>query len=449
MLAVSTYPISSNTQQSPAARPALQGVPHLFTSLPGPKAAEWLARDNAVMSPSYTRVYPLVVARGYGSTIEDVDGNRFLDFTSGIAVNSTGHCHPDVVAAITEQAGRLLHMSGTDFYYSPEIELAERLARLAPGHGAKRVFFTNSGAEAIEAALKLVRYHTRRQRIISFYGAFHGRTFGAMSISGSKSVHQRGFGPLLFGVHRLNYDCSRDEIEKLFATAAAPDEVAAIFVEPVQGEGGYRVPSPGFLPMLREVCDEHGILLVIDEIQSGIGRSGRMFACQHFGTAAVPDVICIAKGIASGMPLGAIVARAELMDWVPGSHASTFGGNPVCCAAGLATLDLIEREYRANAAARGDQLAAALEALAKDHRWLRDVRGLGLMRAIDVTSDGHLDPARRDRLIQAAFHRGLLLLPCGKAALRFCPPLCITAEEIAAGMTILSEVVSADAACGY
>ncbi len=417
-------------------------VPHLITQLPGPKAAAWLARDQHVISPSYTRVYPLVVERGYGSTIEDVDGNRFLDFTAGIAVTSTGHCHPEVAAAIADQAQRLIHMSGTDFYYPPEIELAERLARLAPGATRKRVFFTNSGTESIEAAFKLARYHTGRQSVLAFYGAFHGRTYGAMSLSSSKEVHKRGFGPFVEGVFHLPYDCSRAEVEELLARAVPPEEVAAIFVEPIQGEGGYRVPSPGFLPMLREVCDHYGILLVADEIQSGMGRTGRMFACQHFGAAAMPDILCIAKGIASGMPLGAMIARADLMDWPPGSHASTFGGNPVCCRAALATLDLIEREYRANAAARGDELRAGLARLALDHDWLSDVRGLGLMQAVDVTTDGHPDPSRRDRLIEAAFHRGLLILPCGKGALRFCPALCITAEEIAIGLGILSEVAA-------
>ena len=313
------------------------------------------------MSPSCTRLYPLVVERGYGTTIEDVDGNRFLDLTAGIAVTSTGHCHPAVAEAIADQAHRLIHMSGTDFYYTPEIELAERLARLAPGAAAKRVFFTNSGTESIEAALKLARHHTGRPRAIAFYGAFHGRTYGAMSLSSSKPVHLQGFGPFVDGISRLPFDCSRAEIDELFAHAVPPSEVAAIFVEPIQGEGGYRVPSPGFLPMLREVCDQHGILLVMDEIQSGLGRTGRMFACQHFGTAAVPDIVCVAKGLASGMPLGAMIARADLMDWPPGSHASTFGGNPVCCRAALATLDLIENEYRANAAARGDELRVGLE----------------------------------------------------------------------------------------
>jgi 4-aminobutyrate aminotransferase len=385
-------------------------------------------------------MYPLVVARGYGSTIEDVDGNRFLDFTAGIAVTSTGHAHPDVVAAIADQAQQLIHMSGTDFYYPPEIELAERLAKLAPGATPKRVFFTNSGTESIEAALKLARYHTGRPQVISFVGSFHGRTYGAMSLGASKTIHRRGFGPFVPGVHHLPYDCTRSDLEDLFATVVPPDEVAAIFVEPIQGEGGYRVPSAGFLPMLREVCDHHHILLVMDEIQTGMGRTGRMFACQHFGPMAMPDILCLAKGIASGMPLGAMIARADLMDWPPGSHASTFGGNPVCCRAALATLDLIERDYRANAAARGEQLRIGLHQLATELRWMAQVRGLGLMLAFDVLRGNVPDPKRRDEFIQAAFHRGLLLLPCGRAGIRLCPPLCITAEEIAAGLAILRAV---------
>jgi 4-aminobutyrate aminotransferase len=420
--------------------PISPGAPQIVTSLPGPKAAAWLARDLRVLSPSYTRMYPLVVARGYGSTIEDVDGNRFLDFTAGIAVTSTGHAHPDVVAAIADQAQQLIHMSGTDFYYPPEIELAERLAKLAPGATPKRVFFTNSGTESIEAALKLARYHTGRPQVISFVGSFHGRTYGAMSLGASKAIHRRGFGPLLPGVHHLPYDCTRSDLEDLFATVVPADEVAAIFVEPIQGEGGYRVPSAGFLPMLREVCDHHHMLLVMDEIQTGMGRTGRMFACQHFGPMAMPDILCLAKGIASGMPLGAMIARADLMDWPPGSHASTFGGNPVCCRAALATLDLIERDYRANAAARGDQLRMGLHQLATELRWMAQVRGLGLMLAFDVLRGNVPDPKRRDEFIQAAFYRGLLLLPCGRAGIRLCPPLCITAEEIAAGLAILRAV---------
>jgi len=410
--------------------PAIETLraPHLITSLPGPRAAAWIARDDQVLSPSYTRDYPLVMARGSGCVVEDVDGNLFLDFTAGIAVTATGHSHPEVVAAITDQAQRFLHMSGTDFYYGPEIELAERLARLAPGDAPKRVFFTNSGAESVEAALKLARYNTGRERVISFYGAFHGRTYGAMSLGGSKSIHQRGFGPMLSGVHRVRYDCTREEIEELFLTVAPPDDVAAIFVEPIQGEGGYRVPSPRFLPMLREVCDQHGILLVADEVQCGMGRTGRMFASEHFGVA--PDLICLAKGIASGMPLGALVARAEVMNWPPGSHASTFGGNPVSCRAALVTLDLIEREYRQNAVERGEQLRAGLERLVADGAPLANVRGLGLMTAVDVVGPHGLDAHRRHQFVMQAFHHGLLLLGCGRAGLRFCPALCVTAEQI-------------------
>jgi 4-aminobutyrate aminotransferase len=411
-------------------------APRLVTRLPGPKAAAWIARDDQVLSPSYTRDYPLVAARGLGCTIEDVDGNLFLDFTAGIAVTATGHCHPEVVAAIADQAAKLIHMSGTDFYYAPEIELAEKLAARMPGSWPKRVFFTNSGAESNEAALKLARYHTGRQRVIAFGGAFHGRTVGALSIGASKAVHRRGFGPLLAGVHHLPYDCPRSTLEELFASTAPADEVAAIFVEPLQGEGGYRVPSAGFLPMLREICGQHGILLVADEVQSGIGRTGKFLACEHFGVS--PDIVCLAKGLASGLPLGAIVSRAEVMSWPPGAHASTFGGNPVACRAALATLRLVEDECQANAAARGEQLAAGLAELAREIPWLSNPRGLGLMRAIDVLDDqGALSPERRGALIQACFERGLLLLGCGKSAIRFCPGLCVSEEEVATCLDLL------------
>jgi 4-aminobutyrate aminotransferase len=392
------------------------------------------------MSPSYTREYPLVAVRGSGCVLEDIDGNRFLDFTAGLAVTSTGHAHPQVVEAIADQASKLLHMSGTDFYYTPAIELAERLTRIAPGSEPKRVFFTNSGAEAVEAALKLARYYTGRPRIISFYGAFHGRTYGSMSLGGSKAVHQRGFSPLVPGVHRLPFDASRAEFDELFARCCPPDEVAAIFVEPIQGEGGYRIPSSGFLPMLRELCDKHGILLVADEVQSGMGRTGRWFASEHFGV--VPDIVCVAKGIASGLPLGAIVARADLMTWQPGSHASTFGGNPVACRAALATLDLIEREYLANARDRGDQLRAGLDRLARQSKHLGEVRGLGLMQAVDVVGANGLNPELRHELIQSSFHRGLLLVGCGKGAVRFCPALCVTPEQVDAALAIFGDVVN-------
>ncbi|MER3416833.1 MAG: aspartate aminotransferase family protein [Gemmataceae bacterium] len=427
-------------------------VPSIRTELPGPRARRLLERDARVMSPSYTRIYPLVVARGQGAVVEDVDGNRFLDFTAGIAVTATGHCHPRVVTAIREQAGQLLHMSGTDFYYEPEIALAEKLAALAPGQSAKRVFFTNSGAESLEAALKLARWHTGRPRAIAFLGAFHGRTYGAMSLSGSKVVHRRGFSPLVPEIHHVPYP-RRDVLEDpttarpivqlieetLMRRLAAPDEVAAIFVEPIQGEGGYHVPPPDFLPLLRELCDRYGILLVADEVQTGMGRTGRMFACEHWGVE--PDILCLAKGIASGMPLGAMIARAEVMDWPSGSHASTFGGNPVSCAAALATIELLEQGLIANARVRGEQLKAGLAQLQERFpEYLRDVRGLGLMVAVDVVHHGQLCPTLRDRIVQAAFRKGLLLLGCGEAALRFCPPLCIADHEVSIGLHILEEV---------
>jgi 4-aminobutyrate aminotransferase len=426
-----------------------QPVPALHTALPGPKAAALLARDDEYVSPSYTRVYPLVVERGSGAVVEDVDGNLFLDFTAGIAVTSTGHCHPEVVAAIKDQADKLLHMSGTDFYYRPQIDLAERLARVSPGSSPKKVFFTNSGAEAIEAALKLSRWHTGRNRIVSFFGAFHGRTYGAMSLSGSKLVHRRGFSPLVPDVHHVDFPracsengcvdgCSlvRNISETIFRRTCPPDEVAAIFVEPIQGEGGYHPLAPGCLPALRQLCDRHGILLVVDEVQSGMGRTGKMFAVEHYGVE--PDIICSAKGIASGMPLGAIIAKARVMDWPSGSHASTFGGNPVACRAALATIDLLEREYMANAVERGEQLRDGLRELAARHAMLSGIRGLGLMTAADLPSAAH-----REQVIQAAFHRGLLLLGCGEAALRFCPPLCITADQVRDCLRILDGILGA------
>lgn len=412
-------------------------VPRLKTQLPGPKAAALIARDDQVLSPSYTRDYPLVAHRGRGCVLEDVDGNLFLDFTAGIAVNATGHAHPKVVAAAIEQTERLLHMSGTDFYYQPEIELAERLAKLAPGDAPKRVLFTNSGAESVEAAIKLSRYATGRHRLISFFGAFHGRTYGAMSLSGSKSLHQRGFGPMLPGVDRLPYDCGEEDVQELFARTVPADEVAAIVVEPVQGEGGYRVPRPEFLPMLREVCDRHGILLVVDEIQAGIGRTGKMFASEHFGV--VPDIICLAKGLASGMPLGAIVSRADVMCWPPGSHASTFGGNPVSCRAALATLELVEQEYLDNTVIRGEEVRAGLDQLERDLPQVGNARGLGLMLAVDLLHKGEPAPVLRNRVVQQAFQRGLLLLGCGTAGIRFCPALCVTREQAKTALNIFRE----------
>ncbi|MFO0852462.1 MAG: acetyl ornithine aminotransferase family protein [Gemmataceae bacterium] len=429
-------------------------VPHIVTPPPGPKAKTLLARDDLYVSPSYTRCYPLVVERGSGAVIEDVDGNRYLDFTAGIAVTNTGHCHPHVVAAVQDQAAKLLHMSGTDFYYRPQIELAERLATVAPGPTPKKVFFCNSGAEAVEGALKLARWHTERTRAVAFFGAFHGRTYGAMSLSGSKLVHRRGFSPLVPDIHHVPFPracpaggCAdgcgmiRDIENTLFKRVCPPDEVAAVFVEPVQGEGGYHPLPPGCLPALRELCDQHGILLVCDEIQSGFGRTGKLFAVEHYGVE--PDILCLAKGIASGLPLGAIVSKADIMDWPPGSHASTFGGNPVACRAALATLDLLEQGYTANAAERGEQLRAGLRALAERSPLLKNVRGLGLMTAVDVLNpaDGSPAPALREAVIQGAFERWLLLLGCGESALRFCPPLCVTAGQVDICLRLLAVVL--------
>jgi 4-aminobutyrate aminotransferase len=432
-------------------------VPNIHTELPGPKAQALLERDAKYVSPSYTRVYPLVVERGSGAVIQDVDGNLFLDFTAGIAVTSTGHCHPHVVGAITDQAHKLLHMSGTDFYYQPQIDLSQRLAEGGPGPSRKRVFFTNSGAEALEAALKLARWHTGRSRAIAFFGAFHGRTYGAMSLSGSKIVHRRGFSPLVPDIHHVPYPrgchgcdrpdegcaCVRQIEDTLLRRTASPDEVAAIFVEPIQGEGGYYVPPRGFLPALRALCDKYGMLLVADEVQSGMGRTGKMYAAEHWGVE--PDIVCLAKGIASGMPLGAMIAKDEVMDWPSGSHASTFGGNPVSCRAALATLDLLEGGYMANAAARGQQLKDGLRRLAQDHPEVGEVRGLGLMVAMDVVSSRDpytLDPKGRDAVVETAFRHGLLLLGCGESAVRFCPPLCITAEQVGTALRILDGVLA-------
>jgi 4-aminobutyrate aminotransferase len=354
-------------------------------------------------------------------------------------VTNVGHSHPKVVAAIRRQANRLIHMSGTDFYYVPQVRLAERLAALAPGPGEKRVFFTNSGAEAIEAALKLARRHTGRNRVMAFMNAFHGRTYGAMSLSGSKPMQRRGFSPLVPDIHHAQYG-DLESVRALMQTVCPPDELAAIFVEPIQGEGGYIVPPANFLPGLRKLCDEHGVLLVFDEIQSGMGRTGKMFASEHWGVAG--DILCMAKGIANGLPLGAIVAKGSVMDWPSGSHASTFGGNPVACAASLATIRLLEKRYIANANQRGRQLREGLAALADRYSFIREVRGLGLMIGLEIQSEtGEPAPGFRDELIDMAFQRGLLLLPCGPTTIRFCPPLCLTARQVEIGLKLLSSTM--------
>jgi 4-aminobutyrate aminotransferase len=376
--------------------------------------------------------------------VEDVDGNVFLDMTAGIAVTATGHAHPEVVQAIQEQAAMLLHMSGTDFYYEPMVELAEKLAVRAPFPNGARVFFSNSGTESNEGAIKLARYYTGRSLIVAFLGAFHGRTYGAMSLTASKTVQRANFGPLLPGVTHIPYGthASLDYLEKqLFPTMLPPKEVAAIVVEAIQGEGGYIVPEDGFLERIREICDRYGILMIVDEVQSGMGRTGRLFAIEHWGV--MPDIITTAKGIASGLPLGAILARPEIMTWQPGSHATTFGGNPVACAAAIATLRLLESGLMANATEMGELLQAGLHRLSQQFGQVSPPRGKGLMVAVDLLdSQGNFDPKLRDGILQEAFLRGLLLLGCGKAAIRFCPPLLIDSDQIQTALQILFEVLA-------
>jgi 4-aminobutyrate aminotransferase len=417
-------------------------------------------RDRRTISSSYSRAYPLVASHGTGSQLWDADGNRFLDFTAGIAVGSTGHSHPDVVRAVRAQAERLLHMSGTDFYYEVEVRLAERLHRLMPGKGPYRTFFSNSGAEAIECAMKLARYHTKRPLFLAFYGGFHGRTLGALSLTASRAVQRRGFSPLVPGVTHVPYaDCRRcplrlrypscgiacvDFIEDtVFAKHTPPDEVAALVVEPIQGEGGYVTPPPGYFEKLQALCRKYGILLVVDEVQSGMGRTGKWLAIQHW--RATPDVVVLAKGIASGLPLGATVARASLMSWPPGSHASTFGGNPVSCAAALATLDLLEAKLVENARRVGEVLERGLEALVGRHPHLGWVSGKGLMLAVEVVREEgstEPDPERRDAIVQAAFRRGLLVLGAGPSAVRLSPPLVLTRRQAQIGLELLEEAVT-------
>jgi 4-aminobutyrate aminotransferase len=438
----------------------MTNTPLLKTPLPGPNAKAIIARDKTVVSPSYTRGYPLVIERGSGAMVEDVDGNVFLDCAAGIAVNSTGHSHPDIVKAITEQAQKFLHMSGTDFYYEPQVRLAEELASITPIRGGVRSFFGNSGTEAMEACLKLARYTTGRQNVIAFLGGFHGRTMGSLSLTASKAIQRRGFGPMLPGVYHAPFpdlyrcpigatpeNCAAacvDYIEhQLFTHLVTPDEVAAIVVEPIQGEGGYIVAPDEFLQRLREVTKKHGMLLVADEVQSGMGRSGKMFAIEFTGVE--PDMMSIAKGIASGMPLGVAVARAGLMAWPPGAHASTFGGNPVSCAAALATIALLKDRLVANAADVGGHLMGGLKALVDKHPLIGDVRGRGLMIGVELVRDRQTKeraPQERDAVVNAAFSRGLLLLGAGINAIRFSPPLVLTRQQADIAVQIFDEAVS-------
>ncbi len=434
-------------------------LPNIKTTLPGPNAKRLIDADARLISPSYTRSYPLVAKRGRGLIIEDVDGNLFLDFSAGIAVTSTGHCHPEVVAAIQKQAAELIHMSGTDFYYESMTLLAERLSRVAPMPGPHKFYFGNSGTEAVECALKLARYHTKRQSIIAFYGAFHGRTMGSLSLTASKPQQRRRFAPLVPGVTHVPYPytyrfgggqtereygiaCAKFIEERLFKTTVPPEDVAAIFVEPIQGEGGY-VPAPKeFLQELRRICDENGIMLVADEVQSGAGRTGKWWAIAHSGVQ--PDIVCIAKGIASGMPLGITMTKANIMDWVPGSHASTFGGNPVAIAAALASIDVIEREGRENAAKVGDNMKQRMTGWVKSHPMVGDVRGKGLMLAVEIVKDKQSKApaaAERDRIVELAFEKGLLLLGCGETSIRLSPPLIVSQPQADYALDVLEKCI--------
>ncbi|MBK9168890.1 MAG: acetyl ornithine aminotransferase family protein [Bryobacterales bacterium] len=437
-----------------------QDLPVLNGPLPGPKAQALIARDRRVISPSYTRDYPLVASRGEGAIIEDVDGNRFLDCNAGIAVVATGHCHPRVVEAIQRQAGQLIHMSGTDFYYENLVALAEKLSALSPGGVERRVSFGNSGAEAVEGALKLARYHTGRDKFIAFLGGFHGRTMGALALTGSKTAQRRRFSPLMPGVHHIPYaycyrcaygkqpdtcavECVKVIEEQLLKTILPAEEVAAIVVEPVQGEGGYLVPPAKFHEELERVARRHGMLLIHDEVQSGMGRTGRMWASEHFGV--VPDILAVAKGIASGMPLGATVARAEVMNWTPGAHASTFGGNPVAAAAALVTIELLEEELIANAERMGRFMMDRMRDWPRRFPHVGDVRGLGLMLGVEIVRDRETrerDPERRNRVVKDAFERGLLILGAGVNTLRLSPPLTISRDQASFALDVLEECLA-------
>ena len=435
--------------------------PRIVTPPPGPRAQALIARDARVMSQNFAKDYPLVAARGQGAMVEDLDGNRYLDFAAGIAVASTGHSHPQVVAAIRAQSERFLHMCATDFFYENVVDLAEGLARRAPGPGPWRVFFANSGAEVVEAAVKLARVRTGRQKIVACYGAFHGRTYGAMSLTASKPVQRKGYAPFVPEVLHTHYAyCYRCPVnrepqtctvqcldlltETMFGTTTDPSEVAAVIVEPVQGEGGYVVPHPQFLPKLREVTRRHGILLIADEVQCGMGRTGRLFASEHFGLE--PDIVTLAKGIASGMPLGALVAREEVMRWNDGGHGSTFGGNPVSVAAALATFRLLEGGLVENSARVGARLLESLRGRLGRHMVVGDVRGLGLMIGVEIVRDRFRRepaPELREAILQEAFRRGLLLLGCGKSTIRLAPPLVIDDEDADTAVRLLDEAITA------
>ena len=430
------------------------------SQLPGSKAKAWVEKDTAVISPTSTRSYPFVMDHGKGSEVWDVDGNRFIDFNAGIAVTATGHAHPTVVRAIQEQAEKFIHMAGADFYYPIQIELAEKLAALVPIEEETQVFFTNSGTESIEAAFKLARYYTGRPRMLAFIGAFHGRSMGSLSLTASKYVQRKGFAPLVPEVTHVPYGyCYRcpfhleypacniycvDYIEEtLFRNFVPAEEVAAIFVEPIQGEGGYVMPPPKWHNRLKALMEKYGILYVVDEVQTGFGRTGKMFAIEHWGVE--PDIIALAKGIASGMPIGAMVARKSLMTWPPGAHSNTFGGNPVCSAAALATIKLIEDGFMENAARVGQRMMDRLREMMDSHPSVGDVRGKGLMIGIELVKDKVTKepaPEMRNQVIQRAFEKGLLLLGCGPNTVRFMPALNIPQDIADEGLAIFEEALT-------
>ncbi|HET9362775.1 MAG TPA: acetyl ornithine aminotransferase family protein [Vicinamibacterales bacterium] len=435
--------------------------PVLKTALPGPLATAIIERDARAVSTSYTRDYPFVMARGEGAFVEDVDGNVFLDCTAGIAVASTGHSHPDVVQAIVEQSRKFLHMSGTDFYYEPQVQLGEELSAIAPMPGPHRSFFGNSGTEANEAAIKLARYYTKRPNVIAFFGSFHGRSMGSLSLTASKLTQRRGLGPFLPGVFHAPYancyrcpvgadpdscaaECLRFIEDQLLVHLVPPEEVAAIVVEPIQGEGGYIVPPNVFHERLRELTRRFGMLLVVDEVQSGMGRTGKMFAIEH--TGVTPDVVTMAKGIASGLPLGVMTAKSEIMSWPPGTHASTFGGNPVACAASLATLKLLRDGLVRNAEVVGAHMLAGVQALMNRHVIIGDVRGRGLMIGVELVRDRQTKEratTERDRVVHECFRRGLLVLGAGQNAIRLSPPLVLTASQADTAIGILDQALTA------
>jgi 4-aminobutyrate aminotransferase len=432
-------------------------LPRLMTQLPGPNAKRVLERDAKVMSPSYTRDYPLVAKRGRGAVVEDVDGNLFLDFAAGIAVCSTGHCHPKVVEAIQKQAAELIHMSGTDFFYESLPQLAERLVQTMPGAENKKVFFGNSGTEAVEGAIKLARYATKRDKLIAFYGGFHGRTMGSLSLTASKSSQRKGFGALLSSVEHIHYPyayrcanghgpetCGAEILEMLendmFKRLFDPEDVAGIIIEPIQGEGGY-IPAPKFfLQELQRICRKYGIMLILDEVQSGMGRTGKWWAYEYAGIE--PDIITTAKGIASGMPLSAFIAKESVMKWGPGAHGSTFGGNPVAIAAALTTMDLIESQYMENARRMGDYLFGRMADWAKEFKVVGEVRGRGLMIGIEIVRDQRTKEKAadlRNAIVDLAFHKGLLVLGAGENSIRLSPPLLIDEEQADFAVRTLEE----------